>query len=36
MEFVPVNKQEWSAKLVPMIKDFPELAPWVEKIQAIK
>lgn len=36
MVFVPVNKPEWSAKLVPMIKDFPELAPWVEKIQAIK
>ena len=36
MEFVPVNQPAWSAKLVPMIKDFPELASWVEKIQAVK
>ena len=36
IEFVPVNQKDWGAKLAPMIKDFPELAPWVEKIQAVK
>jgi hypothetical protein len=36
MVFVPVHQPDWNAKLAPMIKDFPELASWVEKIQAIK
>ncbi len=36
MEFVPINQPAWAAKLVPLAKDFPELAPWVEKIQAVK
>lgn len=36
MVFVPVNQPAWSAKLAPMTKDFPELATWVQKIQAVK
>jgi tripartite ATP-independent transporter DctP family solute receptor len=36
MVFVPVNQPDWRAKLVPLANDFPELAPWVKKIQAIK
>lgn len=36
MEFVPVDQAKWGAKLGAMTKDFPELADWVQKIQAVK
>jgi len=36
MTFTPVKQAEWQAKLAPLPKDFPELAPWVAKIQAVK
>jgi TRAP-type C4-dicarboxylate transport system substrate-binding protein len=35
MTFTPVNRDEWQAKLANLPKDFPELAPWVAKIQAV-
>ncbi len=36
MQFVKVDTAPFREKLVPMTKDFPELAGWVQKIQAVK
>lgn len=36
LTFIPVNRAAFQAKLAPMTKDFPELADWVAKIQAVK
>jgi tripartite ATP-independent transporter DctP family solute receptor len=36
MQFIKVDRTPFEAKLKPMTKDFPELASWVEKIQASK
>ena len=36
MQFVPVDGATFQAKLTPMTKDFPELAPWVQKVQAVR
>ena len=36
MSFIPVNRAAFQAKIASMTKDFPELAPWVAKIQATK
>jgi len=36
LTFIPVNRAAFQAKLTPMTKDFPELADWVAKIQAVK
>ena len=35
-QFIPVDRAAFQAKLAPMTKDFPELATWVTKIQAVK
>jgi TRAP-type transport system periplasmic protein len=36
MQFVKVDTGPFREKLTPMTKDFPELAAWVQKIQAVK
>lgn len=36
MQFVPVDTGPFRERLVPMAKEFPELEPWVHKIQAVK
>lgn len=36
MTFTKVDTAAFQAKLTPMQKDFPELAEWVQKIQAVK
>ena len=36
MTFIKVDNAAFQAKLKPMAKEFPELAGWVEKIQAVK
>lgn len=35
MEFVAVDRAAFRDKLKPMAKEFPELADWVQKIQAV-
>jgi TRAP-type transport system periplasmic protein len=36
MTFVSVDRAAFAAALVPMGKEFPDLAPWVAKMQAVK
>ncbi len=36
MQFIKVDGAAFQAKLAPMTKDFPELAPWVQKVQAVR
>ena len=36
MQFVKVGTGLFRERLTPMTKDFPELAVWVQKIQAVK
>ena len=36
MQFVKVDTGPFRERLAPMTKDFPELADWVQKIQAVK
>ena len=35
MTFVKVDTAPWRAALAPMAREFPELADWVQKIQAV-
>ena len=35
MKFNEVDRQAFAAKLEPMGKEFPDLAPWVEKFRAV-
>lgn len=34
MTFIPINRNAFQAKLVPMIEHFPELVAWIERIKA--
>ena len=36
MTFIKVDNAAFQAKLKPMAKEFPELAAWVDKVQAVK
>ncbi|MBL8288588.1 MAG: TRAP transporter substrate-binding protein [Rubrivivax sp.] len=36
MQFVTVDRAAFASALVPMSKEFPDLAPWVAKMQAVK
>ena len=36
MTFIKVDTAPWQATLAPMAKEFPELADWVQKIQAVR
>ena len=36
MQFQAVDRGAFAAALAPMSKEFPEMAPWVAKIQAVK
>lgn len=36
MQFVKVDTGPFRERLVPMAKEFPQLEPWVQKIQAVK
>lgn len=36
MQFVQVDTGPFRERLVPMAKEFPQLEPWVQKIQAVK
>jgi tripartite ATP-independent transporter DctP family solute receptor len=36
MTFIKVDTAPWQAALAPMAKEFPELADWVQKIQAVR
>jgi tripartite ATP-independent transporter DctP family solute receptor len=36
MTFIKVDNAAFQAKLKPMAREFPELASWVEKVQAVK
>jgi TRAP-type transport system periplasmic protein len=36
MQFIEVDTAPFRDRLAPMVKDFPELADWVQKIQAVK
>lgn len=36
MKFNEVDRDAFRAKLTPMSKEFPDLAPWVEKFQAVR
>jgi len=36
MQFVAIDTGPFRERLVPMAKEFPQLEPWVQKIQAIK
>lgn len=36
MTFITIDAAPWRAKLAPMPKEFPELADWVQKIQAVR
>ena len=36
MEFIQVDTGPFRERLTPMLKDFPELADWVKKIQAVR
>lgn len=36
MQFVAVDTAPFRERLLPMSKEFPQLEPWVQKIQAVK
>jgi len=36
MQFIKVDTAPFRERLTPMVKDFPELAHWVKKIQAVQ
>jgi tripartite ATP-independent transporter DctP family solute receptor len=36
MKFNEVDRDAFRAKLAPMSKEFPDLAPWVEKFQSVR
>ena len=36
MQFVAVDRASFATALAPMSKEFPEMAPWVTKMQAVK
>lgn len=36
MQFIKVDTAPFRERLTPMVKDFPELADWVKKIQAVQ
>ncbi|MFO1288262.1 MAG: TRAP transporter substrate-binding protein [Rubrivivax sp.] len=36
MQFVTVDRAAFASALAPMSKEFPDLAPWVAKMQAVK
>ena len=36
MQFVSVDRAAFASALAPMAKEFPDLAPWVAKMQAVK
>ena len=36
MQFVKLDTGPFQAKLQPMAKEFPELANWITKVQAVK
>lgn len=36
MQFIKVDTGPFRERLTPMVKDFPELADWVKKIQAVQ
>ena len=36
MTFIKVDTGPWRAALAPLAKEFPEMADWVQKIQAVK
>jgi len=36
MKFMSVDNAAFQAKVAPMGKEFPELAPWVEKFQSVR
>jgi tripartite ATP-independent transporter DctP family solute receptor len=36
MKFMSVDNAAFQAKVAPMSKEFPELAPWVEKFQSVR
>lgn len=36
MKFNGVDNAAFQAKITPMAKEFPDLAPWVEKFQSVK
>ena len=36
MQFVAVDRAAFADALAPMGKEFPDLAPWVAKMQAVK
>ena len=36
MTFIKVDNAAFQAKLKPMAKEFPELAAWVDRVQAVK
>jgi tripartite ATP-independent transporter DctP family solute receptor len=36
MTFIKVDTAPWQAALAPMAKEFPEMADWVQKIQAVR
>jgi TRAP-type C4-dicarboxylate transport system substrate-binding protein len=36
MQFIAVDRAPFRAKLADMPKEFPELAAWVAKIQAVQ
>jgi len=36
MTFIKVDNATFQAKVKPMAKEFPELATWIEKVQAVK
>ena len=36
MTFIKVDNAAFQAKVKPMAKEFPELATWIEKVQAVK
>lgn len=36
MKFMSVDNAAFQAKVAPMAKEFPELAPWVQKFQSVR
>lgn len=36
MQFIAVDRAAFAGALAPMSKEFPDLAPWVAKMQAVK
>jgi hypothetical protein len=36
MKFNEVDRAAFQAKVAPMSKEFPDLAPWVEKFQSVR